>query len=190
MIHSSINSNSNSTKGYIASPSSKSIQLDIPTGMEIDLENSDFNTGKITLKKKHLNYDEIISALHSRKEGLPYPHHFNYYSKDECSKAGIARMVAISDLLNVAEYLNDRWTYNPNKGDGFYITIEGNASNPKLVVMSNAVQPCGCSIVYFKDHYAAEEAIQVLGDITIFCALGMDMDKYYDSMNNSYFTQV
>ena len=43
------------------------ITIDIPEGMEIDIENSDFTKGVIKFKSKYITYDDIEKTLHLKE---------------------------------------------------------------------------------------------------------------------------
>lgn len=74
--------------------------IDIPEGMEIDLENSDLAKGIVKFKKKNITYDDILQACPTDFGGLRVRTH--------C----INKIIAISQLMNIAKYYNKDW--NPN----------------------------------------------------------------------------
>lgn len=74
--------------------------IDIPEGMEIDLENSDLAKGIVKFKKKNITYDDILQACPTNFGGIRVPNH--------C----IDKILAISQLMNIAKYYNGDW--NPN----------------------------------------------------------------------------
>lgn len=76
------------------------LTIDIPEGMEIDLENSDLAKGIVRFKKKDITYDDILQAYATDFGGLRVPNH--------C----IDKIIAISQLMNIAKYYNKDW--NPN----------------------------------------------------------------------------
>ena len=76
------------------------LTIDIPEGMEIDLENSDLAKGIVKFKKKDITYDDILQAYATDFGGIRVPNH--------C----IDRILAISQLMNIAKYYNGDW--NPN----------------------------------------------------------------------------
>lgn len=76
------------------------LTIDIPEGMEIDLENSDLAKGIIKFKKKYITYDDILQECPTNFGGLRVRNH--------C----INKIIAISQLMNIAKYYNKDW--NPN----------------------------------------------------------------------------
>lgn len=78
------------------------LTIDIPEGMEIDLENSDLAKGIVKFKKKDITYDDILQSYATDFGGIRVPNH--------C----IDKILAISQLMNIAKYYNGDW--NPNWG--------------------------------------------------------------------------
>ena len=76
------------------------LTIDIPEGMEIDLENSDLAKGIVKFKKKDITYDDILQSYATDFGGIRVPNH------------GIDKIIAISQLMNIAKYYNKDW--NPN----------------------------------------------------------------------------
>lgn len=73
------------------------LTIDIPEGMEIDLENGDLTKGTIKFKPKNITYDDILQAYATDFGGLRVPNH--------C----IDKVLAISKLANIAKYYNKNW---------------------------------------------------------------------------------
>lgn len=73
------------------------LTIDIPEGMEIDLENSDLAKGIIKFRPKNLTYEDILQAYATDFGGLRVPNH--------C----IDKILAISQLMNIAKYYNGDW---------------------------------------------------------------------------------
>lgn len=76
------------------------LTIDIPKGMEIDLENSDLAKGIVKFKKKDITYDDILQECPTNFSGLRVRNH--------C----LNKIIAISQLMNIAKYYNGDW--NPN----------------------------------------------------------------------------
>lgn len=76
------------------------LTIDIPEGMKIDLENSDLAKGIVKFKKKYITYDDILQECSTNFSGLRVRNH--------C----INKIIAISQLMNIAKYYNKDW--NPN----------------------------------------------------------------------------
>ena len=76
------------------------LTIDIPEGMEIDLENSDLAKGIVKFKKKDITYGDILQECSTNFSGIRVRNH--------C----INKIIAISQLMNIAKYYNKDW--NPN----------------------------------------------------------------------------
>lgn len=76
------------------------LTIDIPEGMEIDLENSNLAKGIVKFKKKDITYDNILKECSTNFSELRVP---NY-----C----IGKILAISQLINIAKYYNGDWKPN------------------------------------------------------------------------------
>ena len=72
------------------------LTIDIPEGMEIDLESSDLAKGIIKFKSKSLTYEDISQAL------------FTDYGSLVVSNHNIPKLLAIAKLMNIAEYYNKK----------------------------------------------------------------------------------
>lgn len=81
------------------------LTIDIPEGMEIDLENSDLAKGIVKFKKKDITYDDILQSYATDFGGIGVP---NY-----C----IDKILAISQLMNIAKYYNRDWKPDWNNSD-------------------------------------------------------------------------
>ena len=79
------------------------LTIDIPEGMEIDLENSDLAKGIIKFRDKWLTLERIHGS-----------------TKEDCyltNRCGIRdyhnnKLVAIANLMDIARYFNGDWSYN------------------------------------------------------------------------------
>ena len=81
------------------------LTIDIPEGMEIDLENSDLAKGIVKFKKKYITYDDILQAYATDFGGIRVPNH--------C----LDKILAISQLMNIAKYYNKDWKPDWNNSD-------------------------------------------------------------------------
>ena len=86
------------------------LTIDIPEGMEIDLENSDLAKGIVRFKSKYITYSKIINSFNSMTNTNVYIH-----SSD--TKA----LKAIAQLMNIAKYYNGDWNYNVNSDECGYM---------------------------------------------------------------------
>ena len=71
------------------------LTINIPEGMEIDLENSDLTKGIVKFKKKDITYEDILQVIDSVKLRV--------------STYCIDKILAISQLMNIAKYYNGDW---------------------------------------------------------------------------------
>ena len=85
------------------------LTINIPKGMEIDLENSDLAKGIVKFKKKYITYGDILQECPTNFSGLRVRNH--------C----IDKILAISKLMNIAKYYNGNWNYKVNGSERGYM---------------------------------------------------------------------
>ena len=85
------------------------LTIDIPEGMEIDLENSNLAKGIVKFKKKYITYGDILQECPTNFSGLRVRNH--------C----IDKIIAISQLINIAKYYNSNWNYKVNGSERGYM---------------------------------------------------------------------
>lgn len=74
--------------------------LNIPKGMEVDVEKSDLKAGIIAFKKKLFSYEDVIATLIDR--GLsPVVANVN--------NSNVKKIVALDKLMNIAKCYNGDW---------------------------------------------------------------------------------
>lgn len=78
------------------------LTIDIPEGMEIDLENSNLAKGIIKFKQSNITYTDVEDVLNLDKNCIGVA-----VSKDNASK-----LVALNRLMNIAKYYNKGWKPN------------------------------------------------------------------------------
>ena len=121
------------------------LTINIPDGMEIDLQNSNFDTGVIKFRKKELTYEDIQDSIVKRLTTTLVTHHNGPKSK------------AINKLMDIAKYYNGDWKpdwSNKNKPK-FYIAFNYESSFYEVrwkYRMSD-------NIVYFKSTKDAQAVI-------------------------------
>ena len=86
------------------------LTIDIPKGMEIDIENSDFTKGIIKFKLDGNTYSNIEKALNIE----------NTSTSITVSKNNKHKLLAIDKLMNIARYYNKDWKPNPYSEGGIY----------------------------------------------------------------------
>lgn len=74
------------------------LTINIPDGMEIDLQNSNFSTGVIMFKKKEITYKDVYDRLNILlgKHIVVTPYN-------------IQKLIAIDKFLDIARYYNGDW---------------------------------------------------------------------------------
>ena len=92
------------------------LTINIPEGMEIDLEKSDLTKGIVKFKKKDITYEDILQVIDSVKLRVS-----TYY---------IDKILAISQLMNIAKYYNSNWNYKVNGSErGYMIAYDRSIKN-------------------------------------------------------------
>lgn len=104
------------------------LTINIPEGMEIDLENSDLAKGIIKFRNKWLTIEEIYNLR---------PIVACEYLSPTITVSAPTRkkIIAISELMDIARYFNSDWKYNPNgKENGYCIAYYANEKEPHYEV--------------------------------------------------------
>ena len=78
------------------------LTIDIPEGIEIDLENSNLAKGIVKFKKKDITYENIEDALKLGKN----------CKSIIINERNASKLVALSKLMNIAKYYNRDWKPN------------------------------------------------------------------------------
>lgn len=99
------------------------VEFDLPNGYVIDKEHSDLDKGIIMFKSKWLNLEQMYNVAKST----------NYHtylseikdSKDDKSCTIREKLIALSNLMDIARYFNGNWEYH-NSGDncGYLIAYD------------------------------------------------------------------
>lgn len=113
------------------------LTINIPRGMEIDVENSDLKTGVIMFKKKFINFNDVLSYSEAKKNQN--------------------KLDAINKLMNIASYYNGDW--KPDWGnivEEKYFIIKSDRPE-RLFVDSRLESNYGC--VYFRSEADAQSVI-------------------------------
>lgn len=115
------------------------LTIDIPEGMEIDLENSNLAKGIVKFKKKNITYDDILQECSTNFSGLRVRNH--------CMNK------IISQLMNIAKYYNGDW--KPDWSDKYH--------RKYLIVYNTYIVDYNhgyiFSNIYFKNKEDAQEVI-------------------------------
>ena len=120
------------------------LTINIPRGMEIDVENSDLKTGVIMFKKKFINFNDVRSSIIAKVD----------YSE---VKKNQNKLDAINKLMNIASYYNGNWKPDwSNIGEEKYFIIKSDRPE-RLFVDSRLESNYGC--VYFRREADAQAVI-------------------------------
>lgn len=74
--------------------------IDIPKGMEVDVEKSDLKAGIIAFKKKEISYADVLSAL-ADKGVCP--------ADIKVPQMIAGKIIALARLMTIAKYYNGDW---------------------------------------------------------------------------------
>lgn len=122
------------------------LTINIPEGMEIDLKNSKLAKGIVKFKKKDITYEDILQAYATDFGGIRVPNH--------C----IDKILAISQLMNIAKYYNGNWKPDWNNIDKkYYIIYNGEYDTYEIDYSYIYIY----SNIYFKNK---EDAIAVINN--------------------------
>lgn len=100
------------------------LTIDIPEGMEIDLENSDLAKGIIKFRNKWLTIEEIYNLRPIVA--------CEYLSPTiTVSVSTRKKIIAISNLMDIAKYFNGNWNYSINSNEeGYSIAYDNSIKEP------------------------------------------------------------
>lgn len=119
------------------------LTIDIPEGMEIDLENSDLAKGIVKFKKHNITYDDILQVCPTNFSGLRIRTH--------C----IDKILAISQLMNIAKYYNEDWEPDWSNQNEYKYSIIYNRNTYKVDHNWTTIS----SNIYFKNKDDAQYVI-------------------------------
>lgn len=120
------------------------LTIDIPEGMEIDLENSNLAKGVVKFKPKSLTYEDISQALLTDYGSLVVPNR------------NIPKLLAISKLMDIAKYYNKDWRPNWECREIKYYIYFDNNNNEYDINYNDAF--CR-NTIYFKNSKDAKAVI-------------------------------
>ena len=118
------------------------LTIDIPKGMEIDTENSDFTKGIIKFKSECITYNDIVNSF----AGInTYVYSWN-----------INKLEAIAQLMNIAKYYNKDWQPNWNEGELKYFIVLNHCSKTYGIDYNHNYSS---DTIYFKNIKDAQSVI-------------------------------
>ena len=83
------------------------LTIDIPEGMEIDLENSDLAKGIVRFKQSIITYEDVEDTLKLGKN----------CKSIIINESNASKLVTLSKLMNIAKYYNKDWKPDWNNSD-------------------------------------------------------------------------
>lgn len=122
------------------------LTINIPEGMEIDVENSDLKNGIIKFKKKGLRYEDIENSfdLEGNRTGIPVDENNAF------------KLCATDRLMNIARYYNGDWKPNWSGVENKYYIIYCNRSQCYTTDHKTLID---INTVYFKCEKDAQAVI-------------------------------
>lgn len=123
------------------------LTINIPDGMEIDLQNSNFDTGVIKFKKKELTYEDIKASLRLNEN----------MTGIDVADENVNILCVINRLMCIAKYYNGDWKPDWKNPDSLKFSIWYDTLREKY-----DIEYCGGSVrndVYFKNKNDAQAVI-------------------------------
>lgn len=127
------------------------LTIDIPKGMEIDLENSNLAKGIVKFKKHDITYNDVLQACPTNFGGLRVRTH--------C----IDKVLAISQLMNIAKFYNKDWDYNASDDNSIGYAIYYGAHLDNGGYLYNTINPQS-SVYYGVPVFKNKEDVQAVID--------------------------
>lgn len=112
------------------------LTIDIPEGMEIDLENSDLTKGIVKFKQSTITYEDVLKKL------------CMYGKSITVNENNVSKLVNLSRFMNIAKYYNKDWKPNWNnpKEAKYYTYYNYNNGKYKIGFTTNV----NWGDIYFK----------------------------------------
>ncbi len=121
------------------------LTIEIPKGMEIDLENSNLAKGIVKFKKKDITYYEVTDALKIDEN----------CESIVINGSNASKLVALSKLMNIAKYYNRDWKPDWSNQNEYKYSIIYNRNTYKVDHNWTTIS----SNIYFKNKEDAQEVI-------------------------------
>ena len=122
------------------------LTINIPDGIEIDVENSNFDTGVIKFKNKELRYEDIENSLDLEGNRTSIP----------VDENNALKLCATDRLMNIARYYNVDWKPNWSSIENKYYIIYCNRSQCYSTDYKTLID---INTVYFKCEKDAQAVI-------------------------------
>lgn len=122
------------------------LTINIPDGMEIDLQNSNFDAGVIKFKMKELTYEDIKASLklNENMTGI------------DVADENVNRIFAINRLMCIAKFYNGNWKPNWNSVESKYCILYSNSAQCYITDYRTCF---AADTVYFKREKDAQAVI-------------------------------
>lgn len=98
------------------------LTINIPEGMEIDLENSDLTKGIVKFKQSTITYEDVLKKL------------CMYGKSITVNENNVSKLVNLSRFMNIAKYYNKDWKPNWNNSEEPKYYIYYNYNNGKYEI--------------------------------------------------------
>lgn len=121
------------------------LTIDIPEGMEIDLENSDLAKGIVKFKKKDITYEDVEYTLKLGKN----------CKSIIINESNASKLVTLSRLMNIAKYYNRDWKPDWSDQNEYKYSIIYNRNTYKVDHNWTSIS----SNIYFKNKDDAQYVI-------------------------------
>lgn len=111
----------------------KALQIKAPINFEIDVEGSDLDKGIIRFKNKWLSLEQIYNMA----KATNYHTYFSEIKDSTDYKSCTVRdkLIALANIMDIANYFNGGWEYDFTKGDiGYMIVYDTTMTEPRYVV--------------------------------------------------------
>lgn len=118
------------------------LNIKIPEGIEIDIENTDLSKGIIKFKTKNIKYNDVYNTLKTKYNILGCTLAITDYNKD--------KLEAIDKLLDIARYYNQDWEPDWTNFYESKYTIIYNYSLKRYVIRQSTTKME--AFVYFKNY--------------------------------------
>ena len=125
------------------------LTIDIPEGMEIDLENSNLAKGIVKFKQSIITYEDVEDTLKLGKN----------CKSIIINESNASKLVTLSKLMNIAKYYNGYWNPDWSNIDKYKYYITYNGVDDTYAVDYNSIYTY--SNIYFKNK---EDAIAIINN--------------------------
>ena len=122
------------------------LTINIPYGMEIDIQNSNFDAGVIKFKKKELTYEDIKASLRLNEN----------MTGIDVADENVNRLYAINRLMCIAKFYNGDWKPDWSSVENKYYIIYCNRSQCYTTDYKTLID---INTVYFKCEKDAQAVI-------------------------------